>query len=81
MPEFKIQVIRTQIQTVEFCVEAASKKVLEDKLNNIDFGEIDERFDEGEVVSIDYEVEEIEKIAPADAFSNFASEELKELID
>jgi hypothetical protein len=81
MPEFKFQVTRTQIQTVEFCVEAASKKSLEDKLNNIDFGEIDERFDEGEVVSIDYDVEEIEKISPADAFSNFASEELKELID
>lgn len=81
MPNFKVQVTRTQVQTVEFCLEASNKKALEDKLNEIDFGDIDERFDEGEVVSIDYEVDEIEKISPSDAFSNFASEELKELID
>jgi hypothetical protein len=79
MKTFKVNVTRTQIQSQTFVVKAKSQFDLEMKLDNIDFGEMDSLFDEGEVDSIDYEVNEVE---PCKKYgSTFADEDLQECLD
>jgi DNA-dependent RNA polymerase auxiliary subunit epsilon len=82
MPFFKVNVSRSQVQTQTFTVEASSKSDLRNALEQLDFdfGFIDERFDEAEVDSIDYEVGNIEKVAKPDDTS-FADEDLQELLN
>ena len=79
MKNFKVHVQRTQVQSEVFYIKAESQSDLEKKLDEIDFGEIDSCFDEGEVDSIDYEVLETKpcRLIPL----SFASEHLQECLD
>lgn len=79
MKTYKVVVSRTQIQTVEFVVQAENSSLLKSKLEEIDFGEIDHRFEEGEIESIDYEVRKI-FVSKKPLPSSFADEDLQELI-
>jgi hypothetical protein len=79
MPYFKVNVTRTQIQSQTFVVKAEDQSDLEKKLDELDFGHIDSVFDEGEVDSIDYEVNEVE---PCKKYgSTFADEDLQKCLD
>lgn len=55
MKTFTVVVQRYQTQTATFTVKAKSEDELKEKLAEIDFGQIDHCFDEGEVESIEYE--------------------------
>lgn len=79
MKTFKVNVQRSQIQTQTFVVKAVSKADLEKKLAELDFGEMDDRFDEGEVDSIEYDVASIE---PCKVYGlTFADEDLQDCLD
>jgi len=78
MPFFTVSVTRSQNQSTTFTVEADNKKDLENKLNEIDFGEIDHRFDEAEVDSIDYTVNFVS--ACKEKTATFADEDLQDLL-
>lgn len=68
MKIFRVIVQRTQIQSHTFVVSAKNQSELEKKLDEIDFGEMDEVFDEGEVDSIEYDVVDSE---PCDENEDF----------
>ena len=63
MMQFEVVVTRKQTQHVSFIVEAESKDDLLTQLDWVEemnlFSDIDRRFDEGEVGSIDYEVGDV----------------------
>lgn len=78
MPNFSVSVTRSQAQTVSFIVTADNKADLEKQLEELDFSELDSRFDEGEVEYIEYDVN---KIRPTkDNPTSFEDEELQELL-
>ena len=79
MPFFEVSVTRTQLQSELFTVEAKNKEELKKILERIDFGCIDVRFDEGEVESIEYEVNSVKEVEKPSGQS-FADEDLQELI-
>jgi hypothetical protein len=83
MAFFSVRINRIQTQTQVFTVKADNKADLEKRLQELDeedgFGDIDERFDEGEVDSIEYSVSEV-KPCKKDP-STFADEDLQDLID
>ncbi len=79
MPFFQVSVTRHQLQSEEFTVKAENKEALQKILERIDFGCIDERFDQGEVQSIDYEVNSVKEVEKPSSQS-FADEDLQELI-
>ena len=83
MAFFRVRISRIQTQTQVFTVKADNKVDLENRLQELDnedgFGDIDERFDEGEVDSIEYSVLDV-KICKKDS-STFADEDLQDLID
>lgn len=60
MPKFSIGMVRTQVQSESFVVEASDIVHLTNLLKELDndgaFGKIDTVFDGGEVESIEYEV-------------------------
>jgi hypothetical protein len=60
MSQFRVNVQRTQVQTQTFVVKCDNQSDLEKKLKEFDFGQLDVRFDEGEVDSICYEVTKVE---------------------
>ena len=76
---FLVKISRIQTQTQFFTVKADNKADLERRLQELNFGEIDERFDEGEVHSIEYSVLDV-KTCKKDS-STFADEDLQDLID
>jgi hypothetical protein len=80
---FRVRISRIQTQTQFFTVKANNKADLEKRLQELDdedgFGDIDERFDEGEVDSIEYSVLDV-KICKKES-STFADEDLQDLID
>jgi hypothetical protein len=79
MPFFTVSASRVQKQTVNFQVEAPSEKALRDMLDSVDLGEIDHRFDDdGEIDSIEYEVNSIEKSEKPTL--SFADEDLQDLL-
>jgi hypothetical protein len=75
---FRVRISRTQTQTQFFAVKADDKADLERRLQELDFGDIDGRFDEGEVDSIEYSVLDV-KPCEKDS-STFADEALQNLI-
>lgn len=77
---FKVAISRSQIQTQTFTVEAKSQAELEKALLELDFGDIDYRFDEGEVESIEYDVDNVCKIKKPIGKS-FADEDLQEMLN
>jgi hypothetical protein len=77
---FKVVISRSQIQTQTFTVEASSQADLEKTLLDLDFGEIDSCFDEGEVESIEYDVENVCKLSKPRG-KTFADEDLQEMLD
>lgn len=79
MKTFKVNVQRSQIQTQMFVVKAVSKADLKKKLAELDFGEMDDRFDEGEVDSIEYDVASIEPCK--EEGDTFADEDLQGCLD
>lgn len=79
MRTYKVAVMRVQTQVVEFTVKAASEKELKSQLDSVDFSEIDHRFDEGEVDSIEYEVSRVEKTTSGEP--SFADDDLQDLLD
>lgn len=79
MKKFKVHVQRTQVQSQVFYVKAESRDELDKKLEEIDFGEMDDRFDEGEVDSIEYDVASIEPCK--EEGHTFADEDLQECLD
>lgn len=79
MPYFEVVVERSQSQFQTFVVEAKDQKALEARLEELDFSEVDERFDEGEVESIDYTVSRVSPAKKSD--ETFASDDLQNLID
>jgi len=81
MKKFKVHVQRTQVQSQVFYVKAEGRDELEKKLEEIDFGDMDSLFDEGEVDSIDYEVVETEPCNKGPGVSSFADEDLQEMLD
>lgn len=78
MPNFSVSVTRSQAQTVSFVVTADNKADLEKQLEELDFSEIDARFDEGEVEYIEYDVNKI--VPTKHKPSSFEDEELQELL-
>jgi hypothetical protein len=83
MPYFDVVVERSQVQFQVFTIKAKDQKSLEKKLEKLDLNgelsQIDERFDEGEVNSIEYSVS---RVSPSkNANQSFASEDLQELVD
>lgn len=76
---FEICVQRTQVQSKVFIVKANSRDDLNNKLQEIDFGNIDALFDEGEVESIDYEVLCINPTEQEP--SSFDDEDLQDCLD
>jgi hypothetical protein len=79
MPLFTVKVTRYQTQSETFVLNAKNKEELEIKLNDFDFGEIDHRFDEAEVDSIEYEINDAKPCA--NQTTRFADEELQQLIN
>jgi hypothetical protein len=83
MALFHVKINRIQTQTQFFTVKADNKADLEKRLQEIDeeggFGDIDERFDEGEVDDIEYSVRAVEPCKKDP--STFADEDLQDLID
>jgi hypothetical protein len=79
MPNFKVHVQRIQVQSQVFYVKADSKEQLDRKLLDVSFDEMDDRFDEGEVDSIEYDI--VETNPCESCTSTFASEELQEQLD
>lgn len=83
MPYFDVVIERTQSQFQVFTIKAKDQKSLEKKLEKLDldgeFSQIDERFDEGDVDSIEYSVS---RVGPSkNKEQSFASEDLQELVD
>lgn len=81
MPYFKVNVQRSQIQSQTFVVKADDQSDLEKKLDEIDFGEMDSVFDEGEVDSIEYDVVDVESCKKRPYKATFADEDLQECLD
>lgn len=83
MPHFNVVIERSQVQFQTFIVEAADQKSLEAKLEQLDtdgeFAQIDDRFDEGEVETIEYSVSSVHPTTTTT--ETFASEDLQDLID
>ena len=83
MSFFNVVISRTQTQTQVFTVEADNQVDLEKRLEELeienDFAEIDERFDEAEVDSIEYSVFNVKPCKKKP--STFADEDLQDLID
>ena len=83
MPYFDVVIERTQSQFQVFTIKAKDQKSLEKKLEKLDldgeFSQIDERFDEGDVDSIEYSVSRVEPSKNKE--QSFASEDLQELVD
>lgn len=83
MPHFDVVIERTQTQFQVFTIKATDQKSLERKLEKLDlngeFSQIDERFDEGDVESIEYSVSRVNPTQ--NKKQSFASEELQELVD
>lgn len=79
MKSYEVTIRRHQTQSVTFTVKSDNEKALRDKLEEIDLGEIDGRFDEGEVESIEYETTEINRVKGSEA--SFADEDLQDLLD
>jgi hypothetical protein len=77
---FKVTVSRSQIQTQTFTIEADNQADLEKTLLELDFGHIDSCFDEGEVESIEYDVENVCK-ASKPRGTSFADEDLQEMLN
>lgn len=81
MPKFSVGIIRTQVQSENFVVEATDIVHLTNLLKELDndgaFGKIDSVFDGGEVESIEYEVT---RISPCADKLNINSD-LQELLD
>ena len=77
---FKVNVTRTQVQTQTFTIKASSQADLEKTLLELDFGHIDSCFDEGEVDSIEYDVDNVCKVSKPRG-KTFADEDLQEMLD
>lgn len=77
---FKVTVSRSQVQTQVFTVEADNKADLEKTLMELDFGHIDSCFDEGEVDSIEYDVDNVEQVSKPRGTS-FADDDLQEMLN
>ena len=80
MPFFQVSVTRHQLHSEEFTVEAKNKEELQKILEGIDFESIDDRFDDGEVHTIDYKVNSVKEVEQPSGQS-FADEDLQELLD
>lgn len=80
MITYSVSVSRTQVQSVRFIVQASNLSELKNKLDNVDFAEIDERFDGGEVDSIDYDVTEIYDVAEMESSSISVDDDLQDLL-
>jgi len=78
MPNFAVNVTRTQTQSVNFTVTAKSKADLVKQLNLIEFSDLDDRFDSGHVDSIDYEIGTVR--TSKDKPTTFADEELQAIL-
>lgn len=83
MTFFNVRISRIQTQTQVFTVKADNQSDLEKRLEELDiedgFADIDDRFDEGEVDSIEYSVGEV--VPCKKAASTFADDDLQDLID
>lgn len=78
MPNFTVTASRTQVQSVTFTISAKSKSELVRKLNLIKLSDLDDRFDEGHVDSIDYEIGTV--CSSKNKPTTFADEELQGLL-
>lgn len=61
MNKFKVSVVRTQEQICVLEMQAENAKELRKILDETDFSEMDQKFDEGQVSNVYYDVRAIKK--------------------